>query len=204
MIIMLCDKKIAHIHHFSTVTLHILLECEETKGKTISRNKITEKWEFKNMAGTWKTEPSQSGNQRAETQRLRNKYPLGIPFRSLTCSDTKLYKLNSYLYFDQIYCQEFTFRKSTYIWNMQICELLLVATGTPVWEARVCLTCKYFTGSVRVFYCVLLCKYFYVCVTYCFNVPVSHNFVWDSVIKGLHIPTMPNVQVSMLSYFTCK
>ena len=106
------------------------------------------------MAEIWKTETSHSVNQRAETQRLRNKYPLGIPFRSLTCSDTKLYKLNSYLYFDQIYCQEFTFRKSTYIWNMQICELLLVATGTPVWEARVCLTCKYFS---RLFTRFLLC-----------------------------------------------
>ena len=132
------------------------------------------------MSGIWKTETSHSSNQRAETQRLRNKYPLGNPLQSLTCSNTKLNKPNSYLYFDQIYCQDLTFWKYIVksllfaklhnISNKQICELLLVATGAHVWDARVCLTCKYFPGSVRVSYCVLLgptVSYVSYCVLLC-------------------------------------
>ena len=50
---------------------------------------------------------------------------------------------------------------------MQICELLLVATGTPVWEACVCLACKYFPRSVR--------------VSYSEYVPYSSMYVWLTV-----------------------
>ena len=134
------------------------------------------------MARIWKTETSHSSNQRAETQRLRNKYPMGNPLQSLTCSHTKLNKINNYLYFDQICFKSLLFAKLHNIWNMQIYELLLVATGTPVWEACVCLTCKYFPALYAfptVSDCVLQ---FSICdtVTYWLNVPVSSQFcVWQ-------------------------
>ena len=54
---------------------------------------------------------------------------------------------------------------------MQICELLLVAAGIPVWEACVCLTCKYFPALYAsptvsyVSYCVHHSTYVWLIVT---------------------------------------
>ena len=128
-------QKIAHNHHapfiFCTGTTHTWGDEREDNFEEWNYWK----WKFKNIAGIWKTKTSHSSNRGAEMQRLRSKYLLGNPLQSLTCSDTNLNKLNSYIYFDQIYCQDLTF------WKYIVKSLLFA-------KLHIFETCKYVSCSL--------------------------------------------------------